>query len=74
MNEEMVKKMRVLIKKADIKPNYTEAVLLLGEEYSQEISEDKIKDWLKRLSDMGPKIVIITSVLIKNNMTDVNCL
>jgi pyridoxine kinase len=72
MNEEMVKKMRVLIKKADIiTPNYTEAVLLLGEEYSQEISEDKIKDWLKRLSDMGPKIVIITSVPHKNNMTDV---
>ena len=72
MNEEIVKKMRVLIKKADIiTPNYTEAVLLLGEEYSQEISEDKIKDWLKRLSDMGPKIVIITSVPHKNNMTDV---
>ncbi len=72
MNDEMVRKMRSLIKKADIiTPNYTEAVLLLGEEYSQEISEDKIKDWLKRLSDMGPKIVIITSVPHKNNMTDV---
>jgi len=72
MCDDMVRKMRGLIKKADvITPNYTEAVLLLGEEYSQEISEDKIKDWLKRLSDMGPKIVIITSVPHKNNMTDV---
>jgi pyridoxine kinase len=68
----MVKKMRELIQKADvITPNYTEAVLLLGEEYSSEVSEDKIKDWLRRLSDMGPRIVIITSVPQKNNMTDV---
>ncbi len=72
MTEEMVIKMRSLLKKADvITPNFTEAVLLLGEEYCHEISEDKIKDWLKRLSDMGPKIVIITSVPHKNNMTDV---
>ncbi len=72
MTDEMVRKMRGLINKADIiTPNYTEAVLLLGEEYSQDISEDKIKDWLRRLSDMGPKIVIITSVPHKNNMTDV---
>lgn len=72
MCDNMVKKMRELIQKADvITPNYTEAVLLLGEEYSSEVSEDKIKDWLRRLSDMGPRIVIITSVPQKNNMTDV---
>ncbi|QXM07090.1 pyridoxamine kinase [Crassaminicella indica] len=63
MNEEMVNRMKMLIKKADIiTPNFTEAAYLLGEAYEENISEDKIKDWLIRLADMGPKIVIITSV------------
>lgn len=72
MCDNMVKKMRCLIEKADIiTPNYTEAVLLLGEEYSEEISEKKIKEWIKRLSDMGPRIVIATSVPQEKNKTDV---
>lgn len=63
MDLEMVKNMRALIKKADIiTPNYTEAAFLLGEEYSLDSNEEKIKNWLVRLSEMGPKIVIITSV------------
>ncbi len=72
MCDNMVKKMRGLIKKADIiTPNYTEAVLLLGEEYREEISEEKIKKWLVRLSDMGPRIVIITSVPHNEDTTNV---
>ena len=72
MCDEMVRKMRNLIARADvITPNFTEAVLLLGEEYREDISEDLIKDWLRRLSDMGPRTVIITSVPNRNNMTDV---
>lgn len=63
MDDEMVVKMRELIKKADIiTPNFTEAAYLLGEECGANISQEKTKDWLVRLSDMGPKVVIITSV------------
>lgn len=74
MDNNMVVKMRNLIEKADvITPNYTEAVYLLGEDYNQEINELKIKVWLKRLSDLGPKIVVITSVpnTKEDNKTDV---
>ncbi|NLT95870.1 MAG: pyridoxamine kinase [Clostridia bacterium] len=63
MDMEMVKNMRYLIQKADIiTPNYTEAAFLLGEKYTLECSDEKIKNWLVRLSEMGPKTVIITSV------------
>ncbi|WP_053955471.1 pyridoxamine kinase [Inediibacterium massiliense] len=63
MNEEMIDKMKKLIKKADIiTPNFTEAAYLLDESYDTKMSEEMIKNWLVRLADMGPKIVIITSV------------
>ncbi|WP_315119255.1 pyridoxamine kinase [uncultured Clostridium sp.] len=63
MNMDMVENMRSLIKKADIiTPNFTEAAYLLGEDVNTELSECEIKGWMKRLSEMGPKIVIITSV------------
>lgn len=63
MNQEMVTSMRELIGKADIiTPNYTEAAFLLNREYNLDISEEEIKKWLKNLSDMGPKIVVLTSV------------
>jgi len=63
MDMQMVEKMRELIKKADIiTPNFTEAAYLLGEKYELKVPEEKIKKWLIRLSEMGPKTVIITSV------------
>ena len=63
MDKAMVENMKKLIKKADIiTPNFTEAIYLLDEENREHIDEEKIKDWLIRLSDMGPNIVIITSV------------
>lgn len=73
MGPEMVLKMKELVRKADvITPNFTEACLLLDEEYDLDISEEKVKDWVKRLSDMGPEIAIITSVPQKDdNMTNV---
>jgi pyridoxine kinase len=59
----MVERMKLFIKKADIiTPNYTEAAFLLNESYNTQISEKGIKNWLVRLSDMGPSTVIITSV------------
>lgn len=63
MTDEMVSEMRKLISKADIiTPNFTEAAFLLGEKYKKNISEDEIKEWLVKLSDFGPKTVVITSV------------
>ncbi len=63
MNAKMVKNMRRLIKKADIiTPNFTEAAYLLGKTYDLDITENEIKKWLRKLSDMGPEIIIITSV------------
>ena len=63
MGEEMIVEMRKLVSKADIiTPNFTEAAFLLGEKYKETTTEEKVKDWLVRISEMGPKIVIITSV------------
>lgn len=63
MTQEMVAEMRALVGKADlITPNFTEAALLLGEDYCTHIDTDTLKAWLRRLSDMGPETVIITSV------------
>ena len=76
MNEEMVGQMRELIKLADvITPNMTEMFLLLGEKQlsiinyplsinncSQSQLDDKLKTYLRELSNQGPSIVIVTSV------------
>lgn len=63
MSLEMVANMKELVKKADvITPNFTEAALLLGEIYREHIQEQETKQWLERLSAMGPETVIITSV------------
>lgn len=62
MTPEMVEGMRGLIGKADvITPNFTEASFLLGEAYVPSISARRLKEWLVRLSQMGPKRVVITS-------------
>ena len=63
IDNEMVVGMRNLIKKADIiTPNFTEVMYLLGREYDKNIDIEKVKEYLKELSNMGPKIVIATSV------------
>ncbi len=63
MDNDMVVGMRNLIKKADIiTPNFTEVMYLLGKEYDKNIDIEKVKEYLKELSNMGPKIVIATSV------------
>jgi pyridoxine kinase len=63
MDQKMVESMKLFIKKADIiTPNYTEAAYLLNESYNTKICENGIKDWLVRLAELGPSIVIITSV------------
>ena len=59
----MIERMQSFVEQADIiTPNFTEAAYLLGEKFRQDIMIEEIKDWLIRLSAMGPEIVIITSV------------
>lgn len=68
--DEIIPEMRRLVAKADvITPNFTEACYLIGEkDIPETVSMDLAKDWLKKLSDMGPETVIITSVPdIKND-------
>lgn len=63
MGNEMVVGMRKLIKNADIiTPNFTEVIYLLGKEYKENTTLDEVKEYLKELANMGPKIVIATSV------------
>jgi pyridoxine kinase len=62
MGQDMVDQMKGFIKKATIiTPNFTEAAYLLDEEYREDITETELKNWLVRLSDMGPDNVVITS-------------
>lgn len=61
---ELRSRMKELVAIADIiTPNITEAAILLGENPIQaDISMQQIKSYLVRLSELGPKIVVITSV------------
>ncbi len=61
---ELCSRMGELAAIADIiTPNITEAAMLLGENPLQaDVSMQKIKSYLVRLSELGPKIVVITSV------------
>ena len=61
--EEIIPQMRLLIQKAAlITPNFTEAGYLLNEKYDpNHFTDDTAKDWLRRLSEFGPRIVVITS-------------
>lgn len=68
MNNEMVEEMKKLISKADIiTPNFTEVTFLLNKSYKKEIGESEIKEWLIELANMGPKIVIVTSIPDENS-------
>lgn len=63
IGEDMVNKMKTLVQKADIiTPNFTEASYLLGKTYDPEVEQDEIKNMLVELADLGPKMVVITSV------------
>ena len=61
---EMAHGMKTLCKKADlIVPNLTEAAFLLGEEfYDGPYDRAYIEGVLHRLSDMGPRLVVLTGV------------
>jgi pyridoxine kinase len=65
---EMQHGMRLLVEQADIiTPNLTEAFFLLGEQYTDEpLDEQEMKRLLRKLSETGPGIVVITSVKTKD--------
>lgn len=73
-SDEMVVGMRQLIQKADvITPNMTELFLLLGELNTEHVTDGTLKQLLMKLSEMGPEIVIVTSVPVMDqpHMTSV---
>jgi pyridoxine kinase len=68
IGDDLVEKMKELVKKADVvTPNLTELGLLLDKSYSENISKQEIKEDLWRLTEDGPKIAIVTSVPKQNN-------
>ncbi len=63
MTVAMVEKMRWLISKATVvTPNFTEVCLLLGVDYHHRYNLDELKACMRALSDMGPSIVVGTSM------------
>ncbi len=51
-----------------ITPNLTEACLLLGEEFPKDyLSEAELVEMMKRLSDLGPRGIAVTSVMTDKN-------
>ena len=65
-DQPFVREMTKLCSKADIiLPNISEASMLLNTNYpGEDASEDVIKDLLVKLSDLGPKHIIITGVTL----------
>ncbi len=61
---ELCSRMSELVEVADIiTPNLTEAAILLGEKFPEgTLDSTVIKSWLVRLSQLGPDMVVITSV------------
>lgn len=66
---EMQQGMTVLVHQADvITPNLTEACFLLGEPYIEVFSDvDAMEDMVRRLSELGPKQVILTGAALNNS-------
>ncbi len=64
MGESIRRRMGELAREADIiTPNLTEACMLLGQEYqSQPVTRTQAKSMLLKLSELGPKQVVITGV------------
>ena len=60
---EMIAQMRRLITHADvITPNFTEAAFLLDRPCREDINQEELKEWILKLSEAGPRLVVVTSV------------
>ena len=71
-DEAFAKHMATLCAKADIiVPNITEAAFMTGMEYRSEYDEEYVKEMLRRLSDLGAKISILTGVSFEEGKTGV---
>lgn len=71
-DEVFAKTMAKLCAKADIiVPNITEASFMTGMEYKKSYNENYIKEMLKKLSDLGSKISILTGVGFEEGFTGV---
>ncbi|MBO7319610.1 MAG: pyridoxamine kinase [Clostridia bacterium] len=71
-DEAFAKHMTTLCAVADIVvPNVTEACFMTGAEYKEEYDEAYAKDLLKRLSDLGAKIAILTGASFEEGKTGV---
>jgi pyridoxine kinase len=63
---ELIQGMRRLVGRARIiTPNFTEACFLLDRRYSDQLEAGELKDWLLQLAEMGPSVVIITSLPLR---------
>lgn len=64
VSKALIKKMGSLIESATvITPNITEAALLLDEPYQETLTVETGLEWAKKLSQMGPSKVAITSIM-----------
>lgn len=60
---QMCARMRTLCEAADcITPNLTEACILLGETYSHDLTEERMRAYAEALSKLGPRYVVITGI------------
>ncbi len=63
IDSDIISKMADLVKHAHIiTPNTTEAAVLLNKKYNPILSREEAKIVLKELSDLGPDIVVLTSI------------
>ena len=64
-----INEMRKLIAESDmICPNLTEAALIAGVEYQgEEYDKNYINSLLEKLAALGPKIILLTGVVLENN-------
>lgn len=75
LNDEMCRGFRKLCKVADIiTPNFTEAALLLEEEYVKPpYTYEYVEGLLKRLSTLGPSKIVLTGVCFNENEIGAAC-
>ena len=68
---QMAQSMTRLCSKADIiVPNFTEAAILLGEDYKEgPYTREYVEDILVRLGNLGPKKVVLTGVYFSKGLT-----
>lgn len=67
MDARMIEGMKDLVRRADlITPNFTEACFLTDKPYSEDLNMEEAKDLLRLLADRGPKMVVITSLPLRD--------